>query len=151
MGGFYMGSSYRGGAIVYRVALWHPQLVTRLFCVCTAYFPPSKEYTPLEDRIKSGQLPNFGYQLQFANDKLEDNIVSKKQIRQMLNAMYGGWSPDKERGFDVRHGIYLEKLPALEHTKLVNEKMLDYYADEYARHGMHGPCESLVVLLPSGF
>ena len=143
-----MDSSTRGGAIVYRVALWHPELVTQLFCVCTAYFPPSKEYTPLEDRIRSGQLPNFGYQLQFAHDNLEEMVTSREQIRQVLNAMYGGWSPDKERGFDVRRGIYLEKLPALEHTKLVSKEMLDYYADEYARHGMHGPCECTAVYSP---
>jgi pimeloyl-ACP methyl ester carboxylesterase len=134
-------SYLRGGAIGYRIALYYPELVTQLFCVCTAYFPPSKEYTPLEDRIKSGQLPNFGYQLQFSNDKLENKIVSRKQIKQLLNAMYGGSSPEKERGFDVRHGLYLEKLPTLEHTKLVNKETLDYYADEYARHGMHGPRE----------
>ena len=126
---------------MYRIALWHPDLVTHLFSVCTAYFPPSKEYTSLEDRIKSGQLPNFGYQLQFANDKLEDKVTSREQIKQLLNAMYGGWSPNKERGFDVRHGIHLENLPRLGHTKLVDKKTLDYYANEYARNGMHGPCE----------
>ena len=136
---------------MYRVALWHPELVTQLFCVCTAYFPPSKDYTPLEERIRSGQLPNFGYQLQFAHDKLEQKITSREQIRQFLNAMYGGWSPDRERGFDVRHGIYLEKLPTLERAKLVEKEMLDYYADEYARHGMHGPCKSTSMDLPRYF
>ena len=65
--------------------------------------------------------------------------------------MYGGWSPGKERGFDVRHGVYLEKLPALSQTKLIDKGMLDYYADEYARHGMHGPCKSAEVCLPRCF
>ena len=131
---------------MYRVALWHPELISQLFCICTAYFPPTKKYTPLEDRIRSGQLPNFGYQLQFADGKLEEKIASREQIKQMLNAMHGGWCPNKERGFDVQHGLYLEKLPRLEHTKLVDRETLDYYADEYARHGMHGPCESTAMI-----
>lgn len=132
----------RGGAIVYRVALWHPRLVTHLFSVCTPYSPPSKNFKPLEYYVNQGILPNFAYQLKLADGQL-DSLTSRDQIRQFLNGMFGGRGPKGEVGFDTQHGALLENLPILGPTRLVNEATLDYYVDQYARNGMRGPCESI--------
>ncbi|KAL8948506.1 MAG: hypothetical protein Q9222_005309 [Ikaeria aurantiellina] len=127
-----------GGAIVYRIALWYPELVTHIFSVCTSYTPPSKKYSPIEDIVGSGRVPNFGYQIQLASGRLNDTIQSKEQIKQLLNSLYGGTTPGGSPGFNVRDGIHLDKLPHLSRTKLMSEEMLDFYADQYARNGIHG-------------
>ncbi|KAL8717308.1 MAG: hypothetical protein Q9225_005440 [Loekoesia sp. 1 TL-2023] len=120
----------RGGAIVYRIALWYPKLVTHVFSICTPYTPPSKSFTSLEEIVRSGRLPNFGYQLQLASGQLENVIQSREQIKQMLNSLYGGRTSNGEPGFDVEHGVYLDRLPHLNHTPLVSKETLDLYADQ---------------------
>lgn len=129
----------RGGAIVYRIALWYPDFVTHLFSVCTPYWAPSKEYMPLDKLVHSGRLPNFAYQLQLASGVVEKKITSRDHIKQFLNALYGGLSPEREKGFDSRHGLHSDVLPRLLPTKLVDGATLDYYADQYAKNGMYGP------------
>lgn len=126
---------------MYRVALWHPRLVTHLFSVCTPYSPPSKHFKPLEHYVKQGILPNFAYQLKLADGQL-DSLISRDQIRQFLNGIFGGRGPKGERAFDTQHGVLLENLPILSPTTLVDEGTLDYYADQYVRNGMQSLCES---------
>ncbi|KAL8925205.1 MAG: hypothetical protein Q9172_002310 [Xanthocarpia lactea] len=133
-----LGGHDWGGAIVYRIALWHPELVTQVFTICTPYTAPSNKYASLEDIVKSGRLPNFGYQIQLASGQLEATIESRDQIKQLLNALYGATTSGGLPGFDVKTGVHLDRLPQLGHTKLVNERMLDFYADQYAIHGLHG-------------
>jgi len=139
----------RGGAIVYRIALWYPDFVTHLFSVCTPYWAPSKEYVPLEKLVHSGRLPNFAYQLQLASGVVEEKINSRDQIRQFLNALYGGLSSKREKAFDARHGLHSDVLPRLLPTKLVDGATLDYYADQYAKNGMHGPRKSPLLYATS--
>jgi hypothetical protein len=78
----------RGGAIVYRIALWYPNLVTHIFAVCTPYIPPTTNWVPLEQFVI--QLPNFMYQLQLASGDIERAIKTRDDIRAFLNAVFGG-------------------------------------------------------------
>lgn len=134
----------RGGAIAYRVALWHPQLVTHLFSVCTPFSPPSKQYKPLEFYVEKGILPNFAYQLRLADGQVE-GLKSRDEIRQLLNGVYGGRGPNGEAAFDAQNGVYLDRLAHLSKNRLVEDEMLDYYADQYVKNGMHGPCRCSTV------
>ncbi|KAI4260997.1 MAG: hypothetical protein L6R42_003800 [Xanthoria sp. 1 TBL-2021] len=133
-----LGGHDWGGAIVYRIALWCPELVTHIFTVCTPYTAPSKTYEPLEEMVKSGKVPNFGYQLQLASGQLEEVIRSREQIRQLLNGLYGGMTSEGLPGFDVKTGVHLDRLPQLRHTKLMSKRLLDFYAEQYAKNGIHG-------------
>ncbi|MCJ1368936.1 hypothetical protein MMC20_000143 [Loxospora ochrophaea] len=133
-----LGGHDWGGAIVYRVALWYPELVTHLFSVCTPYRPPSKTFVPLEELVKT-KLPNFTYQLQFGGKSVEEAVVSRQQIREFLNLAYGGRGPNGEVGFTSREGVRLDMLSKANDTVLVSKEILEYYADQYARNGMHGP------------
>lgn len=132
-----LGGHDWGGAVVYRVALWYPELISGVFAVCTPYMPPSLKKTDLETMVKT-VLPNFAYQLHLASGEVEQHITTKEQIRQFLNALYGGRGSNGEVGFDVRKGPIYENLPSLGPSPLLSKEMLNFYADEYAKNGMHG-------------
>ena len=118
--------------------LYHPRLTPFLFTVCTPYFPPTPNYTSLPSLV--ARRPNLAYQLQFASPDLESRIVSKPQIRQFLNGIFGGKTPAGKQAFHGDGGLDLESLKDLKQTELMSDDMLDYYTSAYAIHGLHGPC-----------
>lgn len=119
----------RGGAIAYRVALWHPEFITHLFVVCTPYWAPTKELKSLEELVKR-RLPNFKYQLQLASGDIEKVITSRDQLRQLLNALYGGKGPNGELGFTARDGLLVENLPKLGASRIISEKVRCYRSQQ---------------------
>jgi pimeloyl-ACP methyl ester carboxylesterase len=128
-----LGGHDWGGAVVYRVALWHPELISALFSVCTPFFPPGKEYVDMT------VASNFKYQLQFRGTDVEREIVGEEKLRQFLNGMYHGTGPNGEPLFSVDHGVHFERLNKLRPARLASSEELDFYAKEYAKNGMHGP------------
>jgi pimeloyl-ACP methyl ester carboxylesterase len=134
-----LGGHDWGGALVYRAALYHPDLYKGIFSVCTPYFPPVTEYVDLADQIDAGVTPTFGYQLQFRNPSIDSQLRGTTKIRQVLLALYGGSTPDGELGFDSRTGLIFENMPELGPSPLVSEADLDYYVKEYAKNTMRGP------------
>ncbi|THV46014.1 hypothetical protein BGAL_0426g00010 [Botrytis galanthina] len=128
-----LGGHDWGGAIVYRVALHYPKLITALFSVCTPFFPPQQKYIPMTVR------PNFKYQLQLQGPDVEREIQGKEKLRLMLNALYGGRSPEKELGFSVSEGVLFQNLEKLGPSPLLSKEELDHYAEQYAINGIRGP------------
>jgi soluble epoxide hydrolase / lipid-phosphate phosphatase len=128
----------RGGAIVYRAGQYYPNLITHIFSICTPFFPPSPVYEPLHILVEK-RVPNFRYQEHFASGELEETLQSRAEIKQFLNGMYGARGPNGEVAFDATKGVFLANLPKLGMTTLLSEAELEYYAQEYARHGLHGP------------
>lgn len=122
---------------MYRVALWFPELVKEIFSVCTPFWATSQTFHSTEDIVK--RSPNWTYQIHLASGEVEKHIRSKEEMRQFLNAAYGGEGPDGEVGFHVRKGLLFEKLPKLRKTPLLDEKTLEYYVDCFMRSGVHGP------------
>ncbi|KAJ6133910.1 hypothetical protein N7523_000232 [Penicillium sp. IBT 18751x] len=133
-----LGGHDWGAALAYRVALWHPDLISHLFTVCVPYARPMEKYISIEDLVANA-APHFAYQIQFASGNLEQVIRSKSEIRQFLSALYGGKTETREPGFDAEKGVLLDKLPHLKPSRLLSEEELDYYATEFARNGIHGP------------
>lgn len=74
-----------GGFVVYRFAMWHPELVTAVFSVCTPYQPPTKSFVSLDMVVD--RAPQFGYQKHLAGLEVEKAIDSPEKIRQFLNGM----------------------------------------------------------------
>ncbi|KAF2100361.1 alpha/beta-hydrolase [Rhizodiscina lignyota] len=132
-----LGGHDWGGSVVWRMALWKPDLVTHVFSVCTPYTPPQKDYVSLEDLVK-GPLPQFAYQLHLASPEVEGRIQSKEDIRQFLKGMFGGRGPNGELVFEAEKGILFDSLPKLGDTPLMTPKELDYYVEQYSRNGLHG-------------
>jgi hypothetical protein len=112
----------RGAFVAYRVALWHPDLVTHLFTVCVPYSSPKKEFLPLEEMAHT-VMPNFGYQIQFASGELEKVVQSKEEIKQFLTALLGGRTPEKQIGFEAEKGVLLDHLMRLRHSRLLSEEV----------------------------
>ncbi|ESZ90197.1 epoxide hydrolase [Sclerotinia borealis F-4128] len=128
-----LGGHDWGGAIVYRISIYYPQLITAVFSICTPFFPPQPKYTPMT------VLPNFKYQLQLQGPDVEREIVGVEKLRLMLNATYGGQGPNKEIGFTVADGVLFDNLEKLGPSPLISKEDLDYYAEQYAIHGIRGP------------
>jgi pimeloyl-ACP methyl ester carboxylesterase len=134
-----LGGHDWGGSIVYRIAQYHPNLIYAVFSICTPYSPPLQVYDGL-DMLVHSRLPNFGYQRHFVSGELEEKVKSKAEIRQFLNNLYGARTTDtKEVAFSANTGLDLEKQKRVGLNKLMSAAEMDYYVDEYARHGVHGP------------
>lgn len=108
---------------MYRVALWHPELVSVLFSVCTPYWEPTKENFITLDQLVKHLLPNFGYQLHLSSGEVEKVIESKDKIKEFLNGMYGGKGPDGKVGFSPYTGILFDNLPKLAANPLLSAKV----------------------------
>ncbi|KAH7117789.1 Alpha/Beta hydrolase protein [Dendryphion nanum] len=131
-----LGGHDWGGAVVWRAAQWHPELITHVFSVCTPYTPPQKDYLSLEDIVK-GPLPQFAYQLHLASGEVEKSVNDEQSIRKFLQSLFGAHGPDGEVAFDPNKGILPENFPLIGESRLLNGKVLDYYVKEYSRHGIH--------------
>ena len=114
----------RGGAVIYRVALWYPELISHLFSVCTPYMAPTTHFVSLEDAVRT-TLPQFGYQIHLASGEVEKVIVSREQIRQFLNGMYGGHGPNGEILFNPKKGVIPENLPNIGPSPLLTKGVSD--------------------------
>lgn len=136
----------RGCAIAYRFALEFPSFVTHLFTCAVPYLPTSEKYIPLEVITKF--LPSLGYQLQFGSEEgiIESHTQDKAGIRNYLNALYGGRTSDGKAAMTAEKGVELELMPNLSRSVLISEDELDYYVEEYSRHGLRGPCRVFASL-----
>ncbi len=133
-----LGGHDWGGMVVWMTSLWQPQLVKAVFSICTPYSPPSPQYLADEEFIRV--IPNFAYQLQLAGPVAEASIVGKARLRAFLNGMYLGRGPNKERVFDVTSGVQVDHLDLpIGQSPLPTKEEIDFYVDEYDRHGMRFP------------
>ena len=128
----------RGGALVYRCALYYPGLVTDVFSLCTPYSPPATSYVPLQVVAKAG-FPDFRYQEHFASGELEAIFKSRADIKLFLSGMLGGRGGNGEVGLDSTKGVILDNIWKLEKPTYITDRELNYYAEEFFRHGLHGP------------
>ena len=118
-----LGGHDWGGMIVFRVALWYPELVSHLFSVCTPYFPANKgPFVPVE-KIVEQSVPQFQYQIQLASGEVEKIVNSKETMHDFLKAMYGASGPNGEHGFDVYKGVIGENFSKLGPSPLLSRKV----------------------------
>jgi hypothetical protein len=118
--------------------------VTHLFTCAVPYLPASAQYVPLEVVVRF--LPSLGYQLQFGSEEgiIESHTQDKTGIRNYLNALYGGRTSDGRAAMTPEKGVDLELMPKLERSVLISEEELEFYVEEYSRHGLREPCEFFV-------
>ncbi|OJJ47011.1 hypothetical protein ASPZODRAFT_95610 [Penicilliopsis zonata CBS 506.65] len=133
-----LGGHDWGAALVYRIALWHPEIIMSLFTVCVPFMPPSEKFIPLEDAVRT-ILPNFAYQLQFKDGDLESVIQTREDIKNFLSTLYGGRTDEGELAFAVEKGVLLDKMGRVNPSPLLSEEELEYYTNEFSRNGVRGP------------
>jgi soluble epoxide hydrolase / lipid-phosphate phosphatase len=122
----------RGGAVIWRTVLWHPELISHVFSVCTPYDVPKETFRSTEDLV-NGPAPQFGYQLHLASGEVEKKITSKAQLRQFLKGMYGAKSADGKQVFSPEKGVLFGSLQGLENVPavLITENVMDSGLDQY--------------------
>ncbi|GJC89214.1 bifunctional epoxide hydrolase 2 [Colletotrichum liriopes] len=128
-----LGGHDWGGAVVYRAALWHPELVSAFFVISTPFAAPRVTYVD-----QAIALPTLHYQLQFRTDAVQEYIglcdsQNATRVRQILNTIYGVTLPSGASAFNSSGGgLALELLDGVtEDTPLLSEKELDFYVDNY--------------------
>lgn len=141
------------------MAQWYPDLVTHVFSVATPYLEVQEQWVTTEELV-AGPLPNFGYQLQFGSkdEPVEKATPDKETLRRCLKAAYGGQVPSHTNLFTPEKGLSLHAImnEEVSMTPLLSEQAscyrskvmkyadrvqeMDYYVDQFAIHGMHGPC-----------
>lgn len=128
-----------GGAIVYRIALWHPELIQAVISVCTPYSRPSLEYISTEEMVEK-YLPQFQYQIHLASGEIEKNIKTRDEIKHFVNSLYGARREDGAPGFDVHKGADFDVIKSgkLVRTSLMNQEEWEYYADNFSITGVRG-------------
>ena len=118
-----LGGHDWGGAIVYRVVLWHPDLVSHLISVCTPYAPPRDgPFIPLETIVEK-KLPQFRYQLHLASGDVETIVDSKETMESFMKGMYGGSTATGGRMFDVYKGLLKENLANIGSPPLMSSEV----------------------------
>ncbi|KAK2056757.1 alpha/beta-hydrolase [Colletotrichum caudatum] len=129
-----LGGHDWGGAVVYRAALWHPELVAAFFVVSTPFAPPRVAYVD-----QALAIPTLRYQLQFRTDEVQDYIgpagaQNATRVRQILNTIYGSRTPAGASAFNssgagLDFGL-LDQVAA--DTPLMTADELDFYVANYA-------------------
>lgn len=127
-----------GAALVWRMAMWHPETVQAVFALNVPYMPANGTFVPLEAVVE--RIPTFRYQLQLSSPVAEDIVdKSEENLRGFINGMFGGKGPNGELAFTVDVGVREENLPKIGPATLMDRDMAEYYVREYRRHGLHGP------------
>ncbi|KAG5980811.1 hypothetical protein E4U55_003590 [Claviceps digitariae] len=137
-----LGGHDWGGAVVWRVALWHPGLIKAVFSVCTPFQAPSTRWMSLEEHLAAGRFAHFRYQLQLAGRDVEARLQTAEQVRRFLQGAYGGRGPGGEAGFTVSEGVRFEQLPRLGSPPSLSRPELDHYVEQYMRQAgppLRGP------------
>ncbi|KAK7730841.1 hypothetical protein SLS53_008919 [Cytospora paraplurivora] len=133
-----LGGHDWGGALVWRFALWHPELLRGVFSVCTPYSAPSARFLEYDEYVS--HLPNFRYQIQLAGPDVEREIGSDpRKLRNFLAGLFWAKTPEGKGGFSTDRGVLLENLDAIGDSPLLDDEELQFYVKEYSRNGMRGP------------
>ncbi|TYZ64599.1 hypothetical protein PybrP1_011436 [[Pythium] brassicae (nom. inval.)] len=133
-----------GGAMVWRMCLYHPDRVLAVCGVCTPYTPPQDEYVDLDSLVKL--VPQFAYH-KFLSDSEAAGRKFDAAPTRFFTAMF---RRNREYAADVAP-IGLSKMltgvdSGVDHpvfttrSVLLSEDELAYYVAQYARQGFHPTC-----------
>ncbi|XXG96566.1 hypothetical protein Hte_002851 [Hypoxylon texense] len=134
-----LGGHDWGGALVWRLTRYYPELIRAVFSICVPYWPPSPVKVSFEQFL--AKAPNFQYQRQLASGEAEKIVDSSPEnLRGFVNGILGGTTPEGGAAFSIEVGVIRENLPKIGSARLASPEIVDYYVQEFARHGLHGPC-----------
>lgn len=133
-----------GGAMVWRMCLYHPERVLAVAGVCTPYTPPHENFIPIDLVVKL--VPQFAYQKVLADAENTGKILDASPKR-FFTAMF---RRNREFPKDVKpigllsilegigtkhdHPVYTQP------SVLLSEDELKYYVEQYSINGFHSTC-----------
>ncbi|KAI1500499.1 Alpha/Beta hydrolase protein [Biscogniauxia marginata] len=128
-----------GSALVWRMALYYPELIRAIFSICVPFTPPSPRIITLEEVVQ--KYPTFGYQVQFS-EGVAEKMVGKtpERLRLFFNGIFGGKTPEGKPIWNVQDGLVEEYLEKAGPSPIVSQEMVEHYAQVYSQRGLHGPC-----------
>jgi len=122
-----------GAFVVGRFALWHPNRILALAMLSVPYTPPSGNFTSVEDLVK--YAPNLGYQLYFASDK--SNLEILAHLKKFLSLVYA---------LDLKGIVLTGSLedqlihgPDASSSAILTDQEFNHYYAEFSKGEMVGP------------
>jgi soluble epoxide hydrolase/lipid-phosphate phosphatase len=85
-------------------------------------------------------IPTLGYQIQMASGQVEQKLKTKDDMKAFFNAFYLGTTPEGLPGFSLNNGLNFDLVHKVRKSPILSTQDLEYYATEYVRHGLKGPC-----------
>ncbi|KAG0173548.1 hypothetical protein DFQ28_002148 [Apophysomyces sp. BC1034] len=124
-----------GGMLAWRFTQFYPERVNAVGSFCTPYRPESKVRMTLEQIVE--RLPNFKYQLSFANDPEIEREFST-HTRDIFTRLFRPISEIDGPFLDPKTGRVAEGRGKREKSDALPQAILDYYVEQYQRAGAHG-------------
>jgi hypothetical protein len=113
--------SNRGGATVYRVVKYYPDLVSHVFSIAVPYLPPDLLFIPLD--LMAIAMPTLAYQKQMASGIVEKTLTSKQDIKNFINTMYYGTTPEGLPAFSLSSGFDFDLVSKVGKSPLLSDEV----------------------------
>lgn len=129
-----------GGAIVYRMCLYHPDRVMAVCGVVTPYMPPRDDLLDLDGYI--ALVPQFSY-MKLLADSTNTAKILESSPRRLFSAIYRHHRELDKTQFlaDIFRGVPDSDDPSYSTpSSLLTEEELDYYVAEYTASGFEACC-----------
>lgn len=111
---------HRGGLIITRMYLYHPNLIAGIFSAGTPYLPPEPRWLEWDEYV--AKFPTFAYQKYFSSLNFESKIQTKEEIRLFFVAGYYGRGPNGEMPFSTE-GALMHNWPLLIKSDVLTDKV----------------------------
>lgn len=134
-----LGGHDWGGVLVWRVAMYYPELVRAAFSFTTPYFPSSPALPTLEKLVEA--VPTFRYQFSNRDGAVEAAVAeSPAHLEGFLNACFCANTLEGEPGFEPEQGVHPDRLVRVQASTLLTPEMRAHLVQEFSRVGFRGPC-----------
>ncbi|KUF94245.1 hypothetical protein AM588_10004901 [Phytophthora nicotianae] len=129
-----------GGALIWRMCMFHPERVIAACGICTPYFPQGDTCVDYDKLIPA--IPQFSYMKLLGDSKRAAKLLDKDP-RRIFTAMYRKYDEFAddfeflkmvENVNDSADPVYTQR------SELLSDAELDYYVAEYSRSGFFGSC-----------
>jgi hypothetical protein len=103
---------------VYRIYLHYPDLVSHIFSIAVPYLPPADSFVPL--KLMTQAIPTLGYQMQMSSGVVEQKLTTKDDMRNFINTMYLGTTPEGLPGFSLNTGLIFNNVPRVRKSPILS-------------------------------
>ncbi|KAG3210276.1 hypothetical protein PC129_g18722, partial [Phytophthora cactorum] len=129
-----------GGALIWRMCMFHPDRVIAVCSVCTPYMPPSDVYVDTDTLVRA--VPQFSYMSLLSRPEEAAKLLDVAPRRLFTATFRLHTDIDTSLSFiELLHGVPESPNPIFTNaSKLLDQVEVEYYLTEYARSGFAGGC-----------